>query len=68
MTFHSEPDEATVTELMTRYGIARVPTAEFHYKTYRYARLGDALAQARRDAAQLEAPVATHGWKTWPFR
>lgn len=58
MTFPSETDEATVTDLMTRYGIARVPTAEFHYKIYRYARLGDALAPARRDAAGLDAPVA----------
>ena len=46
MTFHSEPDEATVTELMTRYGIARVPTAEFHYKTYRAC-----TSQARCGAA-----------------
>lgn len=66
MTFHSEPDEATVTELMTKYGIARVPTAEFHYKTYRYARLEDALVQARRDAARRDAPAAADRWKVWP--
>lgn len=60
MTFPPEPDEATDVELMARYGIVRVPTAEFHYKTYRYARLGDALSQAMRDAVRLNAPVATH--------
>jgi hypothetical protein len=67
MTFHSEPDEATVSELMTRYGIARVPTAEFHYKSYRYARFGDALAQARHDAEQPKAPAAMRWRKAWPF-
>ncbi len=35
--------------LMARYGITRVPADRFHYKTYRYATLADALAQAKRD-------------------
>jgi hypothetical protein len=67
MTFHSEPDEATLTDLMAGYGIARVPTTEFHYKQYRYARLDDALAQARHDEEQPSSPTATR-WRTaWPF-
>jgi hypothetical protein len=40
---------------MARYGITRVPADMFHYGEYRYARLSDAVAQARRDAdAALE--------------
>jgi hypothetical protein len=35
---------------MHRYGITRVPADIFHYREYRYARLADALAQAKRDA------------------
>jgi hypothetical protein len=35
---------------MARYGIVRIPADIFHYREYRYARLGDALAQAKRDA------------------
>lgn len=35
---------------MARYGIKRVPADMFHYREYRYASLGDALAQAKRDA------------------
>lgn len=48
--------DAAVAE-MARYGIARVPTDTFHYREYRYTRLSDAVAQARRDAnAALAAP------------
>lgn len=36
-------------ELMTKYGITRVPVDRFHYKTYRYSTLADAVAQAKRD-------------------
>lgn len=35
---------------MARYGITRVPAEIFHYQDYRYAKLSDALAQAKRDA------------------
>lgn len=42
---------------MARYGITRVPADMFHYGEYRYARLSDAVAQARRDAdAALNDP------------
>lgn len=34
---------------MYRYGITWVPADIFHYREYRYARLGDALAKAKRD-------------------
>lgn len=35
---------------MARYGITRVPADMFHYRDYRYAKLSDAVAQAKRDA------------------
>lgn len=35
---------------MVRYGITRVPADIFHYREYRYAKLSDAIAQAKRDA------------------
>jgi hypothetical protein len=38
---------------MHRYGITRVPADIFHYREYRYARLADALAQAKRDAKEV---------------
>lgn len=36
-------------QLMRKYQITRVPDDRFHYRFYRYSRLGDALAQAKRD-------------------
>lgn len=42
-------DEATAAEQMALYGIIRVPADQYHYKDYRYAKLSDAIAQARRD-------------------
>ena len=39
-------DEAA---LMARYGIMKSTVDQFRYKRYLYARLGDAIAQARRD-------------------
>ncbi len=47
----TEPDSAEAVEQMARYGITRVQTDQFHYKDYRYSRLNDALAQAKRDAS-----------------
>jgi hypothetical protein len=44
---HNHADE----EVMAAYGITCVPTDRFHYKTYRYSRLSDALAQARQDCS-----------------
>ncbi len=35
--------------LMARYGIIHTTADEFRYKRYLYARLSDAIAQARRD-------------------
>jgi hypothetical protein len=34
---------------MAQFGITRVPTEHFLYKAFRYTKLSDALAQARRD-------------------
>lgn len=53
MTDFFTPADATTTEaeLMTRYGTTRVPTDRFHYKSYRYTSLADAVAQAKRDAS-----------------
>lgn len=39
-------DEAA---LMAKYGITCVPIDRFHYNSYRYTALGDAIAQAKRD-------------------
>lgn len=39
------------TELMVRFGITKVPACRYHYRDWRHSSLGDALAQARRDAA-----------------
>lgn len=44
--------DAEVTELMSRYGIICVTANYYHYKTYRYSNLDDAIAQARLDASQ----------------
>ncbi len=35
--------------LMRQYGIERVQIERFHYKTYRYSTLADAVKQAQRD-------------------
>ena len=35
-------------EVMARNGITRVPAHQYHIDGYRYAKLGDALAQAAR--------------------
>lgn len=51
MTDTSSPADATRAEQMAKYGITRVPTGRFHYKSYRYTNLEDALAQAKRDVA-----------------
>jgi hypothetical protein len=45
-----DPSDTSKIELMTRYGITRVPTEEFRYKSYRYTNLTDALSQAKRDS------------------
>jgi hypothetical protein len=36
-------------EIMAVYNITSVPTDRFHYKSFRYSRLSDAIAQAKRD-------------------
>lgn len=45
-----QPDDTAEAELMARYGITRAPADQFHYRDYRYSRLSDAIAQAKRDA------------------
>lgn len=51
MTRISSTDAAPSTdeELMTEYEIERVPVDRFHYRTYRYSHLADAVKQAQRD-------------------
>lgn len=41
---------------MAWYGITRVPADMFHYREYRYARLSDAVAEAKRDAKAPAGP------------
>jgi len=43
------PSNVEEAEIMTKYGIIRVPADQFRYKVYRYSNLRDAVAQARRD-------------------
>lgn len=38
--------------LMERHGITCVMVPRYHYKTWHYAKLSDAIAQAGRDAAR----------------
>jgi predicted DsbA family dithiol-disulfide isomerase len=45
----SQVDEAEQAEL-TRHGITRVPTAVYILGDYRYTKLADAVAQAKRSA------------------
>ncbi|WP_214622461.1 hypothetical protein [Sphingobium nicotianae] len=45
----SDEIDAEDAELMARYGIKMVPTPRFHYKSFRFSRLADALRQARLD-------------------
>lgn len=42
-------DRLSEHELMVKYGISCVPTDRFHYRSFRYSRLSDALVQAKRD-------------------
>lgn len=49
MSSPSELDEATAAEQMALYGITRVPADQYRYKDYRYSKLSDAIAQAKRD-------------------
>lgn len=52
-------NQAAQAELMESLGIRQVPTVSYHYREWRYSRLDDALAQARRDAGADGLP-----WKT----
>lgn len=45
----SEVDEIAAADQMARYGITRVPAHQYRYKDYRYSKLIDAIAQARRN-------------------
>ncbi|ARS29399.1 hypothetical protein [Sphingomonas sp. KC8] len=51
MSISSSPTATEAAELMSSLGITRVPADRYHYKTWRYSNLGDAVAQARRDAS-----------------
>jgi len=45
----SELDEAAAIDQVANYGITRVIATQYRYKDYRYSKLSDAIAQARRD-------------------
>jgi|GEM_PF-1024428 len=49
-------------EEMARLGITRVPVDYFYFKEFRYTRLDDALAQARREgpAAPADERISGH--------
>lgn len=40
--------EGTAAEELAKFGITRIPVDYYHYREFRYTRLEDALAQARR--------------------
>lgn len=43
-------DDPEAAALMAKFGITRVPADNFHYRSFRYSKLSDAIAQAQRDA------------------
>lgn len=48
----SDPSSAKIEEeQMAHFGIVKVPADKYLYRDWRYSKLSDALAQARRDAA-----------------
>jgi hypothetical protein len=47
-------DDAVTAALMVQYGITRSQPDIFHLGKWRFARLADAIAQARRIAASAE--------------
>lgn len=49
MSHPPELDEAAAAKQMALYGITHVPTDQYRYKDYRYSKLSDAIAQAKRD-------------------
>jgi hypothetical protein len=51
--FPALSDSADRQKLMDSLGITHVLTDVFHYRDYRYGKLEDAVAQARRDQAAL---------------
>jgi hypothetical protein len=48
VSYENEKEHADA-ELMARYDITRVPADYFIYRQYRYTKLQDAVAQAKRD-------------------
>ena len=38
-------------DAMARHGITRMDVPQYHYRTWRYTKLGDAIAQAKREEA-----------------
>lgn len=45
----SELNGAAAAEQMAHYEITRIRVDHYRYKDYRYSKLSDAIAQARRD-------------------
>lgn len=45
------PTEVDEEATMARYGITCVPAHQYHYKTFRYSKLSDAVAQAQREVS-----------------
>ena len=54
--FHATlPAEQHIAAEMAKYGITRIPADYFYYKEFRYTRLEDAVAHAKRQQ-RLPAP------------
>ena len=55
MEYNSEhngkAEQTVLKEVLIKYGITNIPVDCFHFGGYKYANLGDAVAQAKRTAA-----------------
>ncbi|MGD2133053.1 MAG: hypothetical protein PVI23_09680 [Maricaulaceae bacterium] len=47
----SDKQQEETEALMAKYGVTRTMAYQYHFKTYRYSNLEDAIAQAKRAAA-----------------
>jgi len=45
-----QPPKKALADSMIGYGITRVPVDYYHFQSYRYTNLDDAVAQAKRSA------------------
>ena len=54
MSKSAVPDNTDEKVVVARYDITKVPAHQYHYKTFRYSKLSDALAQAQRELSDKD--------------